>query len=77
MTIEYLTWRELEILDLLDARMSYKEISRLLHISYETVKKHTGNIYQKLQVGNRRDAVTQARRLGLIHSDSATPDIQP
>jgi LuxR family transcriptional regulator, maltose regulon positive regulatory protein len=65
--VDALTWRELEILRLLDARMSNKEIARSLHISSETVKKHTGNIYQKLQVGSRREAVSRAHALGLLH----------
>jgi LuxR family transcriptional regulator, maltose regulon positive regulatory protein len=65
--VDALTWREQEILALLDARLSNKEIARSLHISAETVKKHTTNIYQKLQVGSRREAVSRAYSLGLLH----------
>jgi LuxR family maltose regulon positive regulatory protein len=73
--VDALTWRELDILRLLDARMSNKEIARSLHISSETVKKHSGNIYQKLQVGSRREAVARAHALGLLHvgHEAATP----
>src|SRR5262249_35609164 len=45
-----LTWREIEVLQLLAQRQSNKEIARALHITADTVKKHASNIYQKLQV---------------------------
>lgn len=64
--IESLTDREMEILTLLAQRLSNKEISAILVISPETVKRHTSNIYQKLQVKNRRQAVTKAFTLGLL-----------
>jgi LuxR family maltose regulon positive regulatory protein len=64
--VDALSWRELDVLALLDARMSNKEIASSLHISSETVKRHTGNIYQKLQVGSRREAVARAQSLGLL-----------
>ena len=64
--IEPLTERELEILDLLGKRYSNKEIAAELVISPETVKRHAINIYQKLAVHNRRDAVEVAGALGLI-----------
>ncbi len=64
--VDALTWREQEILVLLEARLSDKEIADSLHISAWTVKKHTANIYQKLQVGSRREAVAQGHALGLL-----------
>src|SRR6185503_10773975 len=64
--VDALTWREQEILTLLEARLSDKEIADSLHISAWTVKKHTTNIYQKLQVGSRREAVATAHALGLL-----------
>ena len=46
--------------------MSAKEIARKLCISYQTMKRHTSNIYGKLGVGKRWDAVTQAEALGIL-----------
>ncbi len=64
--IETLTDREIEVLSLLAQRLSNKEISKVLFISPETVKRHTSNIYQKLQVKNRRQAVSKAYTLNLL-----------
>ena len=64
--VERLTNRELEILDLLAQRFQNKEIAEKLFISPETVKKHLNNIYGKLSVSNRRQAVEQARDLGIL-----------
>ena len=60
-----LTERELEILSLLAQRLSNK-IAGALIISEETVKRHTSNIYQKLGVNNRRQAVASAYTFGLL-----------
>ena len=64
--VEPLTNRELDILDLLAKRFSNKEIAEKLYISTETVKTHLSNIYQKLAVGTRRQAVEIAGELGII-----------
>ncbi len=64
--IESLTDRELDVLRLLAQRLSNKEIAGILYIAPETVKRHTINIYQKLDVENRRQAVSKAIELGLI-----------
>ena len=64
--IEPLTDREREILMLLAKRFSNKEIAAELVISPMTVKRHTINIYQKLYVQSRREAVEAAQRLGII-----------
>ena len=64
--IEPLTWRELEVLALLAQRLSAKEIAQRLVISEATAKKHSANIFQKLAVNNRRQAVTAAIALGLL-----------
>jgi LuxR family transcriptional regulator, maltose regulon positive regulatory protein len=63
--IEPLSERELEVLALLGQRLSNKEIGRELGISAQTVKRHTMNIYQKLQVQSRREAVAQGAALGI------------
>ena len=64
--IESLTPRELEILNLLEQRLSNKEIAARLFISPHTVTQHTLHIYQKLQVNTRRAAVAKAQILGLL-----------
>ena len=61
-----LTNRELEVLFLLDQRLSNKEIARQLFISPGTVKRHTLNIYSKLGVAGRREACSVAHSQGLL-----------
>lgn len=51
--------REKEVLELLSTGLFYKEISLQLNISIETVKRHCFNIYQKLHVSNRTEAVNK------------------
>jgi len=63
---ESLTNRELEILTLLEQRLRNKEIAEKFFISPETVKRHTINIYGKLNVHNRREAVAKAQELGMV-----------
>lgn len=46
--------------------LSNKEIARQLDISSLTVRNHTSNIYAKLNVASRKQAVAQAQRLGLL-----------
>ena len=64
--VEPLTPRELEILKLLRGPASNKEIARMLNISYETVRRHTANIYGKLGVNGRWNAVARAEELNLL-----------
>lgn len=64
--IESLTDREIDVLRQLAQRLSNKEIADILYIAPETVKRHTINIYQKLDVENRRQAVNKAIELGLL-----------
>jgi len=61
-----LTNREQEILELFAKRMSDQEIADLLVISYGTVKRHAANIYRKLEVKGRRQAVSKAAALGIF-----------
>lgn len=63
---EALTRRELQVLAMLAKRLSNKEISAQLFISPATVKRHSENIYIKLGVHNRRDAVAKASALDLF-----------
>ena len=62
--IELLTNREMEVLQLLALRLTNKEIAQELNISTGTVKQHTINVFRKLHVENRREAVLQARVMG-------------
>ncbi len=64
--VEPLTNREIDILELLSKRLQNKEIAEKLFISPETVKKHLQNVYQKLNAANRREAVENARNLGIL-----------
>jgi LuxR family maltose regulon positive regulatory protein len=64
--VEPLTRRESEILLQMSARRTNKEIADNLSISILTVKKHTGNIYQKLGVKKRGEAVDKAKELGIL-----------
>jgi LuxR family maltose regulon positive regulatory protein len=63
---EPLTAREQEVLKLIAAGLTNREIADQLVISAETVKKHTANIYGKLAVRSRREAVARARKLALF-----------
>ncbi len=63
---QVLTRRENEILGLLAEKLTNKEIGVHLNISEETVKRHTKNLYQKLQVKGRQSAVTRGVQLGII-----------
>jgi LuxR family maltose regulon positive regulatory protein len=66
--VEQLTVREQEILNLLVGRLSNKEIAAKLFIAPTTVKKHLNNIYGKLGVSNRRQAVEKSEALGILSS---------
>lgn len=55
-----LTPRETELLTQLKNGLTYEEIAANLHISYHTVRKHIENIYRKLRVGNKVEAIQKA-----------------
>jgi two-component system, NarL family, response regulator LiaR len=57
-----LSLREKEVLELLAQGYTYKEIAVPLSITTETVKKHLKNIYQKLQVQNKVEALNKYRQ---------------
>jgi DNA-binding NarL/FixJ family response regulator len=61
-----LTARELEILQNLVTGSSYKMIATSLFISFETVKTHIHNIYEKLQVHSQSEAVAKALRNKIV-----------
>ncbi|OKP83868.1 LuxR C-terminal-related transcriptional regulator [Paenibacillus sp. P32E] len=64
--IETLSGRELEILQLIAQGLSNREISERLFLALSTVKGYNRNIFDKLQVSRRTEAVAHARRLGLL-----------
>ena len=64
--IEALTPRESDVLALLAKRLSNREIAETLVIAPGTVKTHTLNIYAKLDVHSRTQAVNKAEELGLL-----------
>ena len=63
---EPLTPREFEVLELLREPLSIKEIAQKLSISHATAKRHTINLYGKLGVNKRWDAVAKAEELNLL-----------
>ncbi len=61
-----LSERELEVLRLMAAGCSDREIANELVIAIGTAKRHAANIFDRLDVRNRTEAVTRARQLGLL-----------
>ena len=61
-----LTSREIDVLEQLGKGLSYIKIADNLFISPSTVRKHIENIYKKLQVHNKLEAVQEAKRRNLI-----------
>jgi ATP/maltotriose-dependent transcriptional regulator MalT len=60
-----LSQRELEVLQYLKSELSGPEIARRMYISLNTVHYHTKNIYQKLGVSTRLEAIRRTKELGL------------
>jgi LuxR family maltose regulon positive regulatory protein len=63
---EPLTAREREVLRLIAEGLSNQELAARLHVSPQTVKVHTRNIYSKLGVASRTQAVARGRALGFL-----------
>jgi ATP/maltotriose-dependent transcriptional regulator MalT len=61
-----LSAREIEVLALIAEGKSNQEISTHLYLALNTVKRHAYNIYTKLEVRKRTQAVVRARQFGLI-----------
>ena len=64
--LSYLTQREEEVLELLTQGITYKGVASKLFISETTVKTHVNNIFQKLQVNDRTQAVLYAINNGFL-----------
>jgi DNA-binding NarL/FixJ family response regulator len=64
-----LTARQLEIMELVAAGLTNRQIAARLYLSSHTVKQHTSSAYRKLQVRNRAEAVRRAQSSGLLRAD--------
>ena len=64
--VEPLSQRELEVLQLIAQGLSNREISERLFLAMSTVKGHNRQIFDKLQVQSRTEAIARARELGLL-----------
>ncbi len=58
--------REFEVLELLAAGQSNKEIASRLAVSPNTVKTHVAKLFERLEVRRRTEAILRARELGMI-----------
>jgi ATP/maltotriose-dependent transcriptional regulator MalT len=64
--VEELSDREMALLRLLPGDLSQRELGQALHVSFNTIKTYNRQIYRKLNVSSRSDAVTTARAVGLL-----------
>jgi len=71
-SLELLTEREMEVLKLVTKGLSNKEIADDLYLSVRTVQGHLANIFNKLRVGSRTEAVVHALREGWVTLDDAS-----
>lgn len=58
--------RELEVLELMARGLANQEIADKLFVSLNTVKTHSSNLFSKLEVNRRTQAIQKAKELGLI-----------
>jgi DNA-binding NarL/FixJ family response regulator len=65
-----LTAREAELLDLIARGLNNTEIAKRLYVSQKTVRNHVSNIFLKLQVADRAQAIVKAREAGLGRQDA-------
>jgi DNA-binding NarL/FixJ family response regulator len=70
-----LTRREIDVLSLVSAGWTSREISERLSISYKTVENHKQRIFEKLGVQNQAHAVAVAMRRGVISAESANEQV--
>ncbi|HET7479908.1 MAG TPA: response regulator transcription factor [Rubrobacteraceae bacterium] len=69
----HLTERELDVVKALARGMSNKEIAQTMNISEKTVRNHASNIYKKLHIFDRTQAVLYAIRKGLVDIEDLEP----
>lgn len=70
LSVQDLTWREQEVLGLLAKRLSNKEIGANLHLAESTVKWYNQQIFSKLRVTNRKQAVQRAGDLKFFETQA-------
>ena len=58
--------RELEVLELMAQGLSNQEIASRLFVSLNTIKTHSSNLFQKLEVKRRTQAIEIAKKIGII-----------
>jgi LuxR family maltose regulon positive regulatory protein len=63
---EDLSDRELAVLRLLATDLTQREIGEALHVSFNTIKTHVKNVFRKLDVTTRPEAISRARELRLL-----------
>ncbi len=76
-TNELLSEREKEMLKMLATGMGNKEIAQRLCLSLRTVKAHMSNIFTKMNVASRSEALVDALRSGLISLEDIKEDSSP
>lgn len=64
--VRLLTGRELEVLELIGAGATNREIAERLTLSTNTIKDHTRALYRKVRARNRAEAIVRAQELGLL-----------
>jgi DNA-binding NarL/FixJ family response regulator len=74
---EHFSERELQVLKLAAKGMSNKEIAAQLALSVRTVQSHLGNIFDKLGVSSRTEAVLRALKEGWISLEHVSPGDLP
>jgi two-component system, NarL family, response regulator LiaR len=72
---EALTDREIEVLELAAKGMSNKEIAEKLSVTVRTVKAHVSNVFVKMDVASRTEAILKAVREGWLELDKAPSGI--
>jgi len=65
--LEPLSQREIEVLELINQGLANKDIAATMNVAPTTVKAHIRNLYGKLAVGSRTEALAKARTLGLLN----------